>query len=175
MGLRGTSEAARMKREDIELLTQLLRAGAEISEAEIERFRLCLIDSGWCDSACARLYMSIAAGIILRLSAQRAVLPQRRAGEVLDFEYAQTGFVATIGRYPDGSRPDGGRIGEIFLNGAKLDNQTDFYARDLGMAISFALQYGAPLAALRRAMTRDATGKPQGLGGHVLDLIGELQ
>jgi hypothetical protein len=43
------------------------------------------------------------------------------------------------------------------------------------MAISFALQYGAPLAALRRAMTRDATGKPQGLGGHVLDLIGELQ
>jgi hypothetical protein len=164
-----------MKREEVDLLAQLLRAGAEISEAEIDRFRLCLLDSGWCDSACARLYMSIAADIILRLSAQRAVLPQRRAGEVLDFEYAQTRFVATIGRYPDGSRPDGGRIGEIFLSGAKLDNQTDFYARDLGIAMSFALQYGAPLEALRRAMTRDATGKPQGLGGHVLDLIGERQ
>jgi ribonucleoside-diphosphate reductase alpha chain len=171
-----------MKREEIDLLSQLLRDGAEISEAEIERFRRCLLDDGWSvevysreQAACARLYMSISAAIILRLSAQRAVLPQRRAGEVFDFKYEGMGFVATIGRYPDGSRPDGGRIGEIFLNGAKLDNQTDFYARDLGMALSFALQYGATLAELRRAMTRDATGKPQGLGGHVLDLIGELQ
>lgn len=96
----------------------------------------------------------------------REALPQRRAGESFDLEFEGAYFTATIGFYADG------RLGELFLNGLKLDTAQDIYARDLGIALSIALQYGATVEGLRRAMTRDATGRAQGLGGHVLDLIG---
>lgn len=104
-----------------------------------------------------------------RNGTRREALPLRRGGESFDFEFCGAYFTATIGRYPDG------RLGELFLNGLKLDTMQDIYARDLGMALSIALQYGAPFEGLRKAMTRDAEGRAQGLGGHVLDLIGEMR
>lgn len=99
----------------------------------------------------------------------REALPQRRAGESFDFEFEGAFFTATVGHYADG------RLGEVFLNGLKLDTAQDIYARDLGMALSIALQYGAPFELLSKAMTRDASGRAQGLGGHVLDLIGGMR
>ncbi|MBY6239828.1 hypothetical protein [Methylosinus sp. Sm6] len=101
--------------------------------------------------------------------AARCALPRRRAGESFDFEFQGTCFTATIGLYSDG------RVGELFLNGLKLDTAQDVYACDLGKAISIALQYGAPLEALARTMTRDGAGRPRGLAGHVLDLMREMR
>ncbi|ATQ67800.1 MULTISPECIES: hypothetical protein [Methylosinus] len=100
---------------------------------------------------------------------RRAQLPLRRLGESFDFEFEGTCFTATVGFYPDG------RVGELFLNGLKLDTAQDVYACDLGKAISIALQYGASLEALARTMTRDGAGRPRGLAGCVLDLVREMR
>jgi hypothetical protein len=100
---------------------------------------------------------------------RRARLPQRRAGESFDFEFQGTYFTATCGVYPDG------RVGELFLNGLKLDTAQDVYACDLGKAISIALQYGASLEDLAHTMTRDGDGRPRGLAGHVLDMVREMR
>ncbi|WP_051949241.1 hypothetical protein [Methylosinus sp. PW1] len=158
-----------MKFDEIGALAGRLAVGAPLSQEEIEAFRLCLIDSGWCDSTSARLYMSIAAGIIARLTEAPQRLPDRRAGESFEFEFEGTQFSCTLGFYSDG------RLGEIFLNGLKLDNAQDIYARDLGIALSIGLRHRAPFDLLRKAMTRAAGGKPQGLGGFILDLIAEHQ
>lgn len=158
-----------MKADEIDSFSALLRARAPIAGAEIEAFARCLRDNGWCDNYRGRAYMAIAADLVDMLSARRDLLPQRRAGEGFDFEFEGQSFVATVGRYPDG------RIGEIFVNGQKLDTALDIYARDLGMAISIALQYGATVDGLAKTMTRDAAGKPQGLGGYVLDLVGAMR
>ena len=39
------------------------------------------------------------------------------------------------------------------------------------MTLSLALQHGAPAAAIRAAVTREADGSPAGIVGAVLDLI----
>ncbi|OAI22899.1 hypothetical protein A1351_20235 [Methylosinus sp. R-45379] len=156
-----------MKYDEIERLGALLRAGAPIEGDEIEAFRQCLLDSGWCDSTVAREYMAIAAMILARLTEAPQRLPDRRAGEAFEFEFEGTQFSCTLGFYPDG------RLGEIFLNGLKLDNAQDIYARDLGIALSIGLRHRAPFDLLRKAMTRAAGGKPQGLGGFILDVIAE--
>jgi hypothetical protein len=123
-----------------------------------------LRDSGWCDSPAARRYMAEAADEIERLALRRAILPQRRVGLSTQFEHRGVGFAATIGFYPDGA------LGELFLSSVKAAADLDIYARDLGMAISAALQFGAPPETLARMMTRDTEGAPQGLAARALDL-----
>lgn len=132
---------------------------------EIETIIEQLRDNGGSAETAAREKMTEAADVIGELMMRREILPQRRAGENFEFEFEGTYFAATIGFYPDG------RIGEVFINGRKLDTAQDIYARDLGIALSIAIQYGATLESLAKAMTRDAQGRAQGLGGHVLDLI----
>lgn len=158
-----------MKFDEIGDLAGRIAVGAYLSQKEIEAFRLCLVDSGWCDSTSARLYMCIAAGIIAQLTAEPQRLPDRRAGESFGFEFDGAQFSCTLGFYPDG------RLGEMFLNGLKLDTAQDIYARDLGIALSIALRHRASFDLLRKAMTRAVGGKPQGLGGYILDLIAELE
>lgn len=102
----------------------------------------------------------------------RARLPNRRAAVTLEFDHvtprlATIPYVATVGFHDDG------RIGEVFLNTAKVGTDLDVATKDAAILLSFALQHGATISAIRAAMTRGADGRPEGVMGTLLDLIGE--
>jgi hypothetical protein len=86
----------------------------------------------------------------------RERLPDRRANESFTFELNGLRFTATLSRFPDG------RIGELFLNNHKFGNQSDTNARDAAILLSFALQHGADLETIRRALCRDSQGRALG-------------
>ena len=96
---------------------------------------------------------------------ERQRLPDRRLSESFSFEIAGLRFTATISRFDDG------RIGELFLNNHKSGNQSDTNARDAAIILSFALQHGADLNAIRHALCRDSQGKALGPVGTALDLL----
>jgi hypothetical protein len=72
----------------------------------------------------------------------RARLPNRRPAETIAFERDGSRYQMTVGYFPDG------RPGEVFLNADRVDSFLDAMASDAAIAISLALQYGAPLAGL---------------------------
>jgi hypothetical protein len=96
---------------------------------------------------------------------ERRRLPNRRASESFTFEVNGLRFTATISRFADG------RIGELFLNNHKAGNQSDTNARDAAILLSFALQHGADLEAIRKALCRDNEGRALGPIAQALDLI----
>jgi len=99
----------------------------------------------------------------------RRRLADRRTCEGLDFELGGQRYHGTISRFPDGSPA------EIFINAAKADSSADIVARDSAVAVSLALQYGAPVDVLRMALMRDSRGGPSGPAAFVLDsLVSEL-
>jgi hypothetical protein len=95
----------------------------------------------------------------------RQRLNNRRASETFTFELDGLRFTASVSRFSDG------RIGELFLNNHKSGNQSDTNARDAAIALSFALQHGADLDDIRKALCRDARGNAIGPLGRALDLI----
>jgi hypothetical protein len=96
---------------------------------------------------------------------ERARLPNRRLAETFSFDVGGLRFTCTVGRFPDG------RIGEVFIDNHKGGSDADTNARDAAIAVSFALQHGADLAAIQRALCRDAHGRALGPLGAALDLI----
>ena len=92
-------------------------------------------------------------------------LPERRRCESFTFTLGGLRFTASIGRYPDG------RIGEVFLNNHKAGNQADTNARDAAIILSFALQHGADINEIRKALCRDSIGRALGPVGAALDKI----
>jgi hypothetical protein len=97
--------------------------------------------------------------------ALRDRLPNRRACVTVAFEHAGADFTMTAGCYPD-NRP-----GEIFINAGHANSALDALASDAAIAISFALQHGADLAAIRSAMKRNSQGEPSSPIGAALDLV----
>ena len=97
----------------------------------------------------------------------RERLPDRRASESFTFELNGLRFTATVSRFPDG------RIGELFLNNHEFGNQSDTNARDAAILLSFALQFGADIDTIRKALCRDSQGRALGPLGAVLDIIAE--
>jgi hypothetical protein len=95
----------------------------------------------------------------------RRRLPDRRVCESFTFAVDGLRFTATVGRFADG------RIGELFLNNHKAGNQSDTNARDAAIILSFALQFGADLEEIRKALCRDAQGSALGPVGAALDII----
>ena len=95
----------------------------------------------------------------------RRRLPDRRANESFSFELDGLRFSATISRFDDG------QVGELFLNNHKAGNQTDTNARDAAIVLSFALQHGADVEAIRRALCRDGNGRALGPIGEALDIV----
>jgi hypothetical protein len=97
----------------------------------------------------------------------RRVLPQRRACETFDLDFG--GFArahtVTIGFYDDGS------IGEVFINGGKSGEAVEAIARDAAVILSLALQYGADLANMKNAITRNAQGEASSIIGVVIDQL----
>jgi hypothetical protein len=74
-------------------------------------------------------------------------------------------FTASVGRFADG------RIGELFLTNHKSGNQSDTNARDAAIVLSFALQHGADINEIRKALCRDSAGRALGPIAAVLDII----
>ena len=95
----------------------------------------------------------------------RERLPDRRLCESFVFELGGLRFTASIGRFADG------RIAEVFLNNHKAGNQSDTNARDAAILLSFALQYGADINEIRKALCRDSAGHALGPIGEALDRL----
>jgi ribonucleoside-diphosphate reductase alpha chain len=76
----------------------------------------------------------------------------------------EIGFPQTISRFDDG------RLGEIFLTSGKAGSAADTAARDAAITCSIALQYGAPVEVIRKALCRDGSGNASGPLGVALDL-----
>jgi ribonucleoside-diphosphate reductase alpha chain len=95
----------------------------------------------------------------------RKPLPPRRPAETFDIEVAGLKYTATVGRFPDG------RVGEIFLNNHKSNSAADANARDCAIVCSIALQFGADLETIRKALCRDSRGRPSGPLAAALDII----
>jgi hypothetical protein len=98
---------------------------------------------------------------------ERQRLSNRRLCESFTFELDGLRFTATIGHFADGW------IGELFLTNHKSGNQSDTNARDAAIILSFALQHGANIDAIRKALCRDSQGRALGPIGAALDLIAE--
>lgn len=113
----------------------------------------------------------------------RTVLPNRRPCETFDFEHAPDRgmagirYTATVGYGTEvGEEPDHKVkliVSEVFLNSSKLGSGSDSSARDAAIATSIALQYGARLQTLCRAVTRNEDGSPASPIGRLLDILAE--
>jgi hypothetical protein len=95
----------------------------------------------------------------------RQRLPNRRASCSFFFEHRGLHYTCTYSRFGDG------RIGELFINNHKSNSHVDVDARDAAIVLSFALQHGADISAIARALSRDPRGTPTGVMGRVLDLL----
>jgi hypothetical protein len=100
-----------------------------------------------------------------RTTTARQRLPNRRACETQAFEHAGALYRLTVGFYEDG------RPGELFLNGEHSNSLLDTIMSDAAIAISFAVQHGADLAAIKLAMKRTSSGEPSSPLGEALDRI----
>jgi hypothetical protein len=98
---------------------------------------------------------------------RRNRLPNRRPAESFDLEVQGLHYTATVGRFPDGT------IGELFLNNHNSNSSADNAARDCGIVLSIALQHGADLETIRRALCRNSQGRASGPIGAALDAIAE--
>lgn len=98
---------------------------------------------------------------------KREPLPFRRRADTFEIRHGgqNTAFAVTVGYYPDG------RIGEVFVNGAKAGSEVEAVTRDGAVILSIALQYGVPLDTIRHALTRDHDGSPSTIIGAVVDRL----
>jgi hypothetical protein len=97
--------------------------------------------------------------------AMRRRLPDRRGSETFSLECAGLAYVATISRFDDG------RLGEIFLTNHKSGSDADTAARDSAITCSIALQFGADIETIRKALCRDGRGNASGPLSVALDML----
>jgi hypothetical protein len=97
----------------------------------------------------------------------RQRLPNRRPCESFNFFWRGMRFSATFSHFPDG------RLSEVFLSNGRVATDADMAARDSAVVCSIALQCGADVETLRKALMRDARGAPGGPLGVVLDTISD--
>src|SRR4029079_11388766 len=89
-------------------------------------------------------------------AAMRELLSTRRRSMTFDLTFGgqNTQFAITVGLYDDD------RIGEIFIDGAKIGSEMSSITHDGAVLTSIALQYGVPLNTLRHALSRNENGEP---------------
>jgi ribonucleoside-diphosphate reductase alpha chain len=97
---------------------------------------------------------------------RRVRLPDRRRSLSFSFDCNGLKYTATVSFYSDG------RLGEVFLGNHRADSHADACARDAAILASIALQFGAPLDVLCRALLRDQRGNAATPIGIALDLLG---
>jgi hypothetical protein len=69
------------------------------------------------------------------------------------------------------SRDADGNIAELFLDNHKAGSSIGTLVRDAAIILSFALQHGADIDSIRKALARDSFGRPLGPMGAALDII----
>lgn len=101
----------------------------------------------------------------------RETLPPRRGAVTREIRWPPERGIGSIqisiGFY------DNGRPAEVFVNGCKAGTDVQAVARDASILLSMALQYGAPIDVVQKAITRDERGAAGSLIGAVVDLIAE--
>jgi hypothetical protein len=95
----------------------------------------------------------------------RERLANRRASLLFDYESMGMPFTASVSHYPDG------RIAELFVDNHKAGSSIGTLVRDSAILLSFALQHGADIEAIRRALGRDSNGHALGPIAAALDII----
>jgi hypothetical protein len=95
----------------------------------------------------------------------RLKLPNRRASTTFDLQCNGLFYRVTVSHYDDGT------LGEIFINNAKDNSDSDAAAKDSAVVASIALQYGVPADVLRHALLRDPRGVAASPLGLALDTI----
>lgn len=97
----------------------------------------------------------------------RRLLPARRHSETfdLDFMTLRDPVTVTVGYYPDGT------VGEVFIDAGKAGAQIEAIARDSAIILSHALQYGAPLEGIAKALTRDDQNAAQTIVSATVDRL----
>jgi hypothetical protein len=97
----------------------------------------------------------------------RQRLPDRRASTVFNFGCNGLHYTASASWFDDG------RLGEVFVGNHHCNSHADSCAKDATILASIALQFGAPLEVLRKALLRDGQGHPSTRIGCALDLIAD--
>lgn len=97
--------------------------------------------------------------------ATREALPQRRRAETFELDWGGLNLphTITVGYYNDG------RVGEVFIDAGKSGEVVEAIARDGAILLSLAIQHGADIEAIARAITRDSQSKPTSIIGAVID------
>jgi hypothetical protein len=98
---------------------------------------------------------------------RRDRLPNRRSSVTFSFECNGLAYTATASWFRDG------RLAELFLGNHKNNSGADTSARDAAIVLSFALQHGAEVEVIRRALSRDSHGRASGPLGAALDCLAE--
>jgi hypothetical protein len=101
------------------------------------------------------------------MNPSRERLPNRRPSETFELNVAGLRYTATVSRFP------GGRVAELFLSNHKSNSAADTAARDAAITFSIAVQHGADLETIRRALCRDGQGRASGPLGAALDALVE--
>ena len=92
-------------------------------------------------------------------------LNNRRYSETFGFVCSGLHYTATASWFDDG------RLGEVFVGNHRADSHADACAKDSAILASIALQFGAPLDVLRKALLRDSQNRPSTPIGVALDLL----
>lgn len=100
----------------------------------------------------------------------RHPLPSRRHSDTIPFDHDRIKYFASYGRAV-GPGAVLGPVMEVFLQGGKAGSAVEAVARDSAVAVSIALQHGAPLQVLQHSMTRLDSGAAAGPMGAALDVI----
>jgi hypothetical protein len=95
----------------------------------------------------------------------RAPLPNHRSSTLFNFTSMHMRFTASFSRDADGN------IAELFLDNHKAGSSIGTLVRDTAIILSFALQHGADIDAIRKALCRDSAGQPLGPLATALDII----
>jgi hypothetical protein len=95
----------------------------------------------------------------------RSRLPNRRVCQSFTFECGGLNYTASYSRFASGD------LAEIFLSNGKCGSDSDAAARDSAVTASIALQFGAPVDVIRRALLRDPRGVASSPLGMALDLL----
>lgn len=101
------------------------------------------------------------------MNPSRERLPNRRPSETFELNVAGLRYTATVSRFP------GGRVAELFLSNHKSNSAADTAARDAAIVCSLALQHGADIETIRKALCRDSQGRASGPLGAALDHIAD--
>lgn len=101
----------------------------------------------------------------------RRTLPNRRIARTVEFTLDGVDYAASLGFFADGA------LAEVFLQAGKPGSAVETAARDAAITLSLGLQYGVPITAIRKALTRLPDNSAAGPLGRVLDIVeaGEYQ